>query len=130
VPPTDALSWSYPAVTESVPLARHRVRCAAVAAGATGEVLESVALCASEAVTNVVRHAYDESNGEIHIWIRVRPRQFTVIVADDGHGLRESSDPGLGLGLGLMDSLSDELLLTERPGGGLEASMTFGTSTT
>src|SRR5579875_3657749 len=52
------LSKSYPAIPESVTRIRHELVDYARAAGISGEALEGVQLSVSEAVTNVVRHAY------------------------------------------------------------------------
>ena len=54
----DALSESYPAVPEAVPLARRSLTSVAAAAGAAGERLEEIRLAVSEALTNAVVHAY------------------------------------------------------------------------
>lgn len=112
---------SYPAVASSVPRARRAVAELAAAAGASEEQLLRVRLAASEALSNVVLHAYDGQPAMIHVTAAVVAGEIVILIADDGRGLRvgrESS--GLGLGLHWMAQFSDELTLLTRPSGGLE----------
>jgi len=57
------LSQSYPAIPASVPKARHALVALAAGALVAGEQLEAIALAASEALTNVVVHAYPRAPG-------------------------------------------------------------------
>ena len=50
--------WRFPAVPESVADARNALRTLGHESGAEEVVLDAIALCVSEAVTNVVVHAY------------------------------------------------------------------------
>ena len=49
-----------------------------------------------------------------------------VLIADDGCGMEPRADrPGLGLGLGLISQVSDELAIVPRASGGTEVRMRF-----
>jgi anti-sigma regulatory factor (Ser/Thr protein kinase) len=53
--------WTLPAAFEAPRVARRLARTYAAAQGAPDETLAAIALCVSEAVTNVVVHAYREA---------------------------------------------------------------------
>jgi serine/threonine-protein kinase RsbW/stage II sporulation protein AB (anti-sigma F factor) len=86
-------------------------------AGASQVACEAVALAVSEAVTNVVMHAYvgrapgvvvaeawTDSNGHL-----------LLTVCDEGWGMVPRADsPGLGLGIPLMAQMADDLHVANR----------------
>jgi len=120
------LSKSYPAIPESVTRIRHELVDYARAAGISGEALEGVQLSVSEAVTNVVRHAYRDGPGEIHVTAAVLPDELWILIADDGCGFNTPpADPGMGMGLALITQASSAFSLAERAEGGTEATMRF-----
>jgi anti-sigma regulatory factor (Ser/Thr protein kinase) len=110
------LELSLPAVPASCARARHEV--CAVLHGVRVD-LAAVELAVSEAVTNAVVHAYRDRTGEIvdeRVGVRVtKDRQgICVGVADDGVGMSPRGDsPGLGLGLPMIERLSDELVILQ-----------------
>jgi serine/threonine-protein kinase RsbW len=122
-----SVSDSYPAVPDSVPRARGVLSAFAASAGLSNEQLEGVRLAVSEAVTNVVRHAYGSGDaGEIHVSASLNSGELRVLIADDGCGLpNREGTRGLGLGLVWMAEFSDGLKLFTRPGGGLEVRLRF-----
>jgi serine/threonine-protein kinase RsbW len=87
--------------------------------GADAQVREAVQLAVSEALTNVVMHAYlgsEPGDMIVQAWID-DDRRLTVRVLDEGHGLVPRPDsPGLGLGLGLMAQMSDDFRIANREG--------------
>jgi len=120
------VSDSYPAVADSVPRARRVLSAFAASAGIADEQLEGVRLAVSEAVTNVVRHAYGGAPGEVHVSASLQSGELSVLIADDGCGLpNRQGTRGLGLGLVWMAEFSDGLKLFTRPGGGLEVRLRF-----
>ena len=121
------ISECYPAVPASVPQARHALTRLASRAGASEEQIEAVRLASSEALTNVVEHAYDGGQGSIHVASAVTDDELWVLIADDGDGLRASSKSrGLGFGLALIACVTDTFSLLKRSSGGTEMQMRFG----
>jgi stage II sporulation protein AB (anti-sigma F factor) len=133
---SDNLIQSYPAVPASVPAARQEVAAFAARAGATGEQLEGIRLAASEAVTNVVVHAYRGGGagtgaGRIHVNADIAGDELWLLVGDDGCGLRATHDsPGLGVGLALIAKSTDGLTIMNRGSGGTEVRMRFSLGAT
>jgi serine/threonine-protein kinase RsbW len=121
-----AMSRGYAAIADSVPVARQAVVAVAEAAGAEEEQLEAVALAASEALTNAVRHAYAGRPGRIQVSARTVSEALVVVIADNGRGLRAHSETsGLGVGLGLIAKLCDEFEIVQPASGGTEVQMRF-----
>jgi serine/threonine-protein kinase RsbW/stage II sporulation protein AB (anti-sigma F factor) len=95
--------------------------------GASHFELEDIALAASEALTNVVLHAYVGRDGPgvvaVEAWMDARGLQ--VIVCDEGIGMRSRSDsPGLGFGLPVIHRVAREVQVHDsRPG--VRLHMTF-----
>jgi anti-sigma regulatory factor (Ser/Thr protein kinase) len=117
---------TYPAVPESVPLARQQLVEFAIASGADRGQAEDIKLSVSEALTNVVLHAYDGAPGEIHVRASIAGNELWVLIGDDGTGLQaHTASPGLGVGLALIAQTSDGLTIMNRSGGGTEVRMRF-----
>jgi stage II sporulation protein AB (anti-sigma F factor) len=107
--------------------ARQALARFAAEAGAPAEKVEAIRLATSEALTNVVLHAYERREGEMHVDANVVADQIAVQIADDGIGLRPRIDKGgLGLGLALIAQACDELGIVKRADGGTELRMRFG----
>jgi len=120
------LSLTYTAEPGSVPLARSALREFALAAGASEQQVDDVRLAGSEAVTNAVVHAYRDQPGDIYVTAAIVSDGLWVLIADDGCGMEPRADrPGLGLGLGLISQVSDELAIVPRASGGTEVRMRF-----
>jgi len=88
----------------------------------------AVGLAVSEAVTNVVVHAYrGQDPGRIALTAEHPPDDGLVVtVQDTGGGLAPRSDsPGLGLGLSLVAQLADAIELSVPPAGGTRLWMCF-----
>ena len=123
------LEQRLPARPESITALRHSAVEYAARGGVSPRRREDVALAVSEAVSNVVVHAYDgrDEPGDVllHAWIDEDALQ--VAVSDAGNGIgRRSRRPGLGVGLSLMSQVADALRL-ERDAAvrGLRVRMTF-----
>jgi anti-sigma regulatory factor (Ser/Thr protein kinase) len=122
----ETLTESFPAVAESVPVARNAVTAFAAAAGVTEEQLESVRLAASEALTNAALHAYRGEPGRIHVTAAVASGELWVLIADDGRGLQTASgSKGRGLGMALMAIVADSFTIARRSTGGVEVRLAF-----
>jgi anti-sigma regulatory factor (Ser/Thr protein kinase) len=115
-----------PAVTGSIPLARRMVTEWAAAAGAAPEQLDAIRLAVSEALTNVVQHAYPWRTGDIHLTARVAGDELWVLIADSGCGIHAGRHgDGLGLGLAVISQVTDGFSVLERSSGGTELRLRF-----
>lgn len=97
---------------------RHDVVDYARQLGADRSACDAVALAVSEALNNVVVHAYvGRPPGRVqlegwgaedgHLWVRI---------IDGGLGMVPRTDsPGLGVGMSLMAQMADDLHVTTRP---------------
>jgi anti-sigma regulatory factor (Ser/Thr protein kinase) len=116
----------YNATADSVPRARRRLADFAKAAGATPRQVDAVRLAASEAITNVVLHAYQGQAGSIYVNAAVVSDELWILISDDGCGLQPRADrSGLGLGLGLISEVSDDFAIVSRATGGTEVRLRF-----
>ncbi len=126
VSPQLSLHQTYDAVPESVRAARQAIFAVAVAAGFDSARLADIWLASSEALTNVVKHAYPDEGGTIEVDAVVAGSELCILVADQGRGLRpHTSGSGLGLGLMLIVAVSDEAAISKRAGDGTQVSMRF-----
>jgi serine/threonine-protein kinase RsbW len=105
-----------------VPLARHSVTDYLRAADTADPPLGDIGLVVSEAVTNVVLHAYPKgAPGEVRVRVAVDGAEVALVVQDDGSGLRPRPDsPGLGVGLPLMAAVAQRLETRRTASGGNE----------
>jgi len=89
--------------------------------------LNDIGLAVSEAVTNVVQHAYTETAaGEFRVAVNVGDEEISVLIEDDGAGMRPRPDsPGLGLGLPLIATLAERVDTQAFDGGGTRLCMWF-----
>ncbi|MFZ0386689.1 MAG: ATP-binding protein [Solirubrobacteraceae bacterium] len=127
---THTFARRYEADPESVGRARAELACFASRAGASQRLVDGLRLAVSEAVTNVVRHAYPVDPGEIRVRALAGEDGLEVVVSDDGCGVHRdrADDSGLGFGLALICELSDQMTLAPRSGGGTEVRMRFSLS--
>ena len=125
-----AIRLTIPAKPEYITLGRlaltgiARLRVEPVSA----EVLGDLKLALTEACTNSVRHAYGDSAGLVHIVYELHSDKLVVEVSDSGEGFEPPSGRAAelhtdelaegGLGIAIIESLSDELEIGEGDGGG------------
>ncbi len=124
------LSEIYPADRAAVPRIRGALRDAAARVGAGERLLEALSLAATEAVTNVVLHAYRQEatqrDGGIEVALRRVGDALELLVGDLGTGMRTRDDsPGLGLGLSIIATVSDGFDVREHERGGTQLAMRF-----
>src|SRR6266508_5788710 len=120
------LEITLPARAENVAVVRHAV-------GGLGEVLDvddqtlsDIKLAVTEACTNVVVHAYPESEGPMGLRASIDDRRLYLVVTDRGRGILPRPDsPGLGLGLPLIATLAESLELGTGRAEETEVRMTF-----
>jgi serine/threonine-protein kinase RsbW len=119
--------WSFEATRISPGKGRQVIREFALPAQPTEHALGSIAVCVSEAMTNVVVHAYRDMPvpGQIDMVAELEGDSLMVRVSDQGHGLEpELESTGLGLGLPLISKFSEtsEIISDD---GGTEVTMRF-----
>lgn len=99
---------------------RHAVVELARANGASDHELEDIAVAVSEAVTNVVLHAYPGAAlpGVLAVEAWMDGQQLQVVVTDEGAGMRSRTDsPGPGHGLSVIHRIAERVRVEDaRPG--------------
>ena len=110
------MSEQLPATVESVALARRAVR--SFAAGLDVD-LDGMTLAVSEAVANVVAHAYDEGAvGVIELSGSASPFEVAIVVRDRGHGLAAAgASRGAGFGIEIIRRLAQHVALEDSTSG-------------
>lgn len=117
----------YPATANSVAAARHDVlEFLAEQTDVSSYTLESIALVVSEAVSNVVKHAYAEAGGSVWVEVQAHRDELRLIVSDNGRGLADGpAQLGTGLGLRYMRKFCDDMAVEDRAGGGVTVRTRF-----
>jgi serine/threonine-protein kinase RsbW len=120
------LDVTVPAEAERLTGLRRLVAQFARAHGAGTELLADVVLAVHEACSNVVRHAYGEEGGPLHLKGGCESGLLQFVVSDNGTPVADpDARPGAGLGLRLVRDLSDDFDI-EGPGEhGTRVRMTF-----
>lgn len=121
------LSESRLATPEAIRELRNLIAEYAIAIGISPARADDIRLAVSEAVTNVVMHAYRDEPGSVQALARVTGNELWVLITDEGVGNNVPTErPGLGFGLALIAEVSDGFTLVERAERGTEARMRFG----
>lgn len=101
----------------------------------TLEEIEDIKTAVSEAVTNIVVHAYDDDTGMVYISCELSDNTATITVKDTGCGIEDvalartplytaSTDTERsGLGFTVMETFTDELFVTSEKGAGTTVTM-------
>jgi serine/threonine-protein kinase RsbW len=112
-----------PATLTSVGAARRAVR--RFASGLDVD-LDDVALAVSEAVGNVVAHAYESgARGSFELTATASPLELSVTVRDHGRGLAAGNgNPGAGYGLTIIRRVAQHVEISDSPAG-VELTMGF-----
>lgn len=117
-----------PAKPEGVGVVRQALAGLADALALDAAILADAKMAVTEACTNVVVHAYGETEGELEVEMLADDDSVTVVVRDRGTGIRPRATretQALGLGLPLIAALSDAFEVRGGPGAGTEVRMTF-----
>jgi len=125
--PPREVSRRLPAVAASVREARAAaIEFARSHCTADERLLSDIALCVSEAVGNVVAHAYSEPGGEICLRLRRTRGELIVEIGDRGTGTSAGvNPPGMGVGIQIVQALSDATF-AHSPQHGHRVTMRFG----
>jgi len=121
-------SWTIHAGLEAPSVARGLARRFAVEHDADEDTVDAVALCVSEAVANVVVHAYRDADqpGDVEIEAEKPDGYLCLYVRDRGQGMTPRVDsPGLGLGLPVIADSASSLEVRRPETGGTELVMRF-----
>jgi anti-sigma regulatory factor (Ser/Thr protein kinase) len=117
----DVPRWrgSFPATPEAGPILRNELAAIARACGLGDQRVSDVKLAVTEAVTNVVRHAYTRKEpGQVIATADVDGHSLRIVIADTGRGMVSRSDnSGLGLGLPLIARLADNIDVVSKASG-------------
>jgi serine/threonine-protein kinase RsbW len=86
-----------------------------------------ISLAVSEAVTNVVLHAYrDGRAGSVRVVACMRPLELVVVVRDYGCGMKpHPGSPGAGLGLSIIGAATSEMRVERPDDGGTRIRLRF-----
>ena len=118
-----------PSRAENVAVVRQALAGAIEVLGLNESRLLDINTAVSEACNNVVVHAYEGGEGPLEIYLCVQDSELEVVVEDDGVGIRpRAPEPGLevqGLGLSLIQTLSDRVEFLGGIGQGTEVRMAF-----
>ena len=120
--------WTFEVSREAPGQGRRAIREFAARAEPTEWALSAIGLCVTEAMTNVVVHAYKNGGrpGRIEMEAELDGHSLSVRVRDYGDGLRPRLDsPGLGLGLPLIIRMSARSEIRSPTRGGTEITMRF-----
>jgi serine/threonine-protein kinase RsbW len=118
------------AIAASVPRLRGLVVDLARSHGADDHAVARIALAVTEAVTNAILHAYtdDRLTYKVQFAADIEPGSgdLQVVISDRGSGMRsDGRSAGLGQGLRLIASITNDFSITELEPHGLEVWMRF-----
>jgi serine/threonine-protein kinase RsbW len=119
------LQLTVPARAEYLAVIRQALAGVADALEVDVSVLNDMKVAVNEACTNVVVHAYPDSEGMLEVGVRPHQEEVTVIVRDSGVGVQPRSDPSGGVGFLLISSLSDRFEIRGGSDAGIEVRMVF-----
>src|SRR4051812_7253335 len=118
-----------PSRADNVALVRQAFGGLADAVGISEPLLADVKTAVSEACNNVVVHAYGGDEGPLEVAVGARGSELTVLVRDRGGGIQPTpalSDQTVhGVGLSLIQALTDRVEFAGTPDSGTEVRMTF-----
>jgi serine/threonine-protein kinase RsbW len=128
---TPDMELALPARATNIAVVRHAFGALGEAFAIDEQILSNIRLAVTEACTNVVVHAYpDGHEGPLEILATLQEEKLVVVVRDEGPGIEPRPDsPGLGLGLALIVSLAESVLLGRDEDERTEVRMTFPLST-
>ena len=127
---SNEVTLEFPSRSSNEGFARSVVACFAAQMDPTLNELEDIKTAVSEAVTNVIVHAYPDSIGKVLMKVRVCPGNvLEVTVKDHGQGIPDvdkarqpmfttGGEERSGMGFTIMESFMDKLLVRSVPGRG------------
>lgn len=125
--------WLASATADEVGPLRRAAAAAAADHGLAGLPLERFELALSEALTNVVMHAYCGAGepGPVCVEVERDEDEVRVTVADEGSGMVAlAENRGLGMGLGILATAADCCEIRTRRGHGTRVLLGFALGAT
>ena len=129
------MTLQFPSRSSNEGFARMAAACFAAQMDPTLNELEDIKTAVSEAVTNVIVHAYPDSIGQVQMKIRVLPDHvLEITVRDHGRGIPDvekamepmyttGGEERSGMGFTILVSFMDKLAVRSVPGRGTTVSM-------
>ncbi len=113
-----------PARAEYIALARLALSGIAEIAGLSEEHLADLKLALTEAVSNSVRHAYEDGSGFVSVCYELSGQALGIEVVDDGAGFDPERPTPLegeeltegGLGIAIIRTIADDFEIQSQPG--------------
>ncbi|MGN0796531.1 MAG: anti-sigma F factor [Christensenellales bacterium] len=122
-------------ISENEKFCRSAIAAFCVGLAPNVEEINDVKTAVSEAVTNVIVHAYD-GEGEVGIEAYIEENKLTVVISDTGKGISDvikaqepfystkSEDERSGMGFTVMQTFMDSLNVESEIGKGTKVTMT------
>ena len=129
------VTLEFPSRSSNEGFARSAVACFAAQMDPTLNELEDIKTAVSEAVTNVIVHAYPDAIGMVLLKLRVCPGNvLELTVKDRGRGIPDiekarqpmfttGGEERSGMGFTIMESFMDQLTVRSVPGRGTTVTM-------
>jgi anti-sigma regulatory factor (Ser/Thr protein kinase) len=113
---------------ENVSLVREMLNGLADALDLARDRLDDIKTAVSEACNNVVLHAYEGGEGPMTLRVHINENSLEILVSDQGSGIRPrppSDERMQGIGLSVIQALTDRVVFSGAGGEGTEVSMVF-----
>ena len=135
VKPINEFALTFPSRSSNEGFARAAGACFAAQLDPTLNELEDIKTAVSEAVTNVIVHAYPESIGTVSLKMRMYPENvLEIVVSDRGKGIPDvlqarqpmfttGGEERSGMGFTIMESFMDKLVIKSVLGKGTTLTM-------
>jgi anti-sigma regulatory factor (Ser/Thr protein kinase) len=113
---------------ENVSLVREMLNGLADALDLERDRLDDIKTAVSEACNNVVLHAYEGGEGPMALRVHINENSLEILVSDQGSGIRPrppSDERMQGIGLSVIQALTDRVVFSGASGEGTEVCMEF-----
>lgn len=126
---TASLRLALAARAENIAVVRQAIAGLATDLGADPDLVDDIKTAVSEAVTNVVVHAYPGAEGPVEVFANARGQRLEIIVRDQGIGMQprpiSPTEPSLRVGLALIGALASGVEIRGRQNRGTEVRISF-----
>jgi serine/threonine-protein kinase RsbW len=122
------ITLELPSIPENLTLVRGMLGGVAELLAMDAELLDDLKTAVSEAANNVVMHAYGGEPGPLAVQLSVTPEGLEAVIRDEGVGISDLEpieDRIQGVGLPVMEALSQHADFRRKDDGGTEVRMLF-----